>query len=272
MVVRAAFLIATMLIAAPFASAQQQPETLSLMKEPLYPPPLPADARDKLQADLAAARSTLQKDRGNVDATVSIARADMGLGHVGDAIETLTLGLEVHQDEPRLLLERGRDLIVMRKYDAAERDIRKAGDLPTAPCALAFVQYLKMQYKQSAATYAKCQNPGIFAYLADRFTGGSKVPRPTIKAEDLPPTAPPINLPGSVVRKTAKPEQSVPASYLDAAERLASGKKDEAKDRLKEIVEKHMDEWMTPAYIAAETDYSRLAKPTPHKGKKKKKN
>ena len=214
----------------------------------------------------------LQKDAGNVEATLTAARADMGLGHVGDAIEALTRTLEVRQDEPHLLLERGRALIVMRKYDAAERDIRKAGNLPASACALAFVEYLKTQYKQAAESYGKCENPGIFAYLADRFSGGSKIQRPAIKAEDLPPTGPPINLPGSVVRKTTTPERSVPASYLDAAERLASGKRDEAKDLLKEIVEKHRNEWMTPAYIAAETDYSRLAKPTPHHSKKKKKN
>jgi tetratricopeptide (TPR) repeat protein len=272
MVVRAALLIAMALLAAPLAHAQQQPETLSLMKEPLYPPPISPEIRDKLQADLATAKTALQKQPGNIDATLAAARADMGLGHVGDAIEALTRSLEVHPDEPHLLLERGRDLIVLRKYDAAERDIRKAGDLPASTCALAFVEYLKMQYKQAAETYPKCQNPGIFAYLADRFSGGSKVQRPAIKAEDLPPTAPPINLPGSVVRKTVTPERSVPASYLDAAERLASGKKAEAKDLLRQIVEKHTDEWMTPAYIAAETDYSRLAKPTPHKSKKKKKN
>jgi len=46
------------------------------------------------------------------------------------------------------------------------------------------------------------------------------------------------------------------------------GKKDPAEDALREIVEKQVNRWMEPVYIAAEADYARIALP-PKKKKKK---
>ena len=62
----------------------------------------------------------------------------------------------------------------------------------------------------------------------------------------------------------------IDASYLDAAQSLIDGKTGAAKDQLKQIVEKHRNEWMDPVYIAAEADYARLLKAEPKKKKKKK--
>jgi hypothetical protein len=48
--------------------------------------------------------------------------------------------------------------------------------------------------------------------------------------------------------------------YIDAVDDLMAGKTDAAKDRLKQIVEKHRNDWMNPVYIAAESDYARILK------------
>jgi tetratricopeptide (TPR) repeat protein len=250
------------LMSAVGAFAQQQPQTLSMLGTPLYPPPLPGDAREKLAADLASATSALKTDPSSIDNAIAVARADMALGQLGDAIEALTRAREPKPDDPRLLLETARDVIVNRKFDVAERDARKAAEtLPEANCVLGFALYLKADYVHAKAAYATCRDPGIFAYLADRFTGGSAVPRPVIdertgQTKQLPP---PLRIPGSIVH-AGKPQKPLAAAYLDAAERLAAGKRKDAAALLKPIVEKHMDEWMTPVYIAAEADYSRVAK------------
>ncbi|MGH9408319.1 MAG: tetratricopeptide repeat protein [Vicinamibacterales bacterium] len=252
------------LIAAIPGLAQEQPQTLSLLGAPLYAPPVAGDARARIESDLASAQAAFEKDPSNVDAALAAARADMALGHIGDALELLTRAREGKPDDPRLLVEAAGDLIVNRKFDAAERDARKAGEgAPGASCVLGFALYLKADYAHAKGAYAACRDPGVFAYLADRFTGGSTVPRPSVP--DTPAsTTPPLRLPGSLVRGDTT-EKPLTAAYLDAAERLASGKRKDARDLLKRIVEKHMAEWMTPVYIAAEADYARLAKRVPRK-------
>ena len=250
------------LLSAATAFAQQQPQTLSLLGAPLYAPPLAGDVRAKLEADLASADAALKKDPSSIDDAIAVARADMALGQLGDAIEALTRARQPKPDDPRLLLETARDVIVNRKFDVAERDARKAADtLPEANCVLGFALYLRADYTHAKAAYANCQDPGIFAYLADRFTGGSGVPRPVIdeRADQTTPPATPLRLPGSIVHP-GKPPKPLASAYLDAAEHLAAGKRKDAAALLEPLVEKHMDEWMTPVYIAAEADYSRVAK------------
>lgn len=256
---RVSLLLVVGLLTALPSFAQEQPETLSLLGAPLYAPPVPREAREALEADLATGRAALKKDPASVDAALAVARADMGLGHVGDALETLARTRELTPDDPRLLLENARDLIVNRKFDFAERDARKAAEtLPEAHCTVGFALYLKADYAHAKDAYAKCPDPGIFAYLADRRLGRSTIPRPSVGAATTPASSP-LTLPGSIAH-ASKPQPTLTAAYLDAAERLAAGKRKDAADRLKPIVEKHMSEWMTPVYIAAEADYSRVAK------------
>ena len=95
----------------------QQPETMSLLEKPLYAPALSKEERAAREAALAAARAAYAKDRTGVDAILGLARAQMALGLVGESLETLTHGVESKPDEPRLSLERGRGLIVIRKFD-----------------------------------------------------------------------------------------------------------------------------------------------------------
>ena len=98
----------------------------------------------------------------------------LALGRIGDALEMLTHGLEANPDEPRLLLQRGRSYIPIRKFDVAARDLRKAAEtLPAARCALGLAQYLSADYARAQGTYGKCADPGVFGYLAARRAGGA---------------------------------------------------------------------------------------------------
>ena len=66
-------------------------------------------------------------------------------------------------------------------------------------------------------------------------------------------------MPGSPAPRKEPPKAPLAADYLDAAELIIEGKTDAARDRLKDIVRKHRkNEWMEPAYVAAEADYARL--------------
>jgi tetratricopeptide (TPR) repeat protein len=256
--------ILALVLAAFFA---QQPETLSLLGEPLYPPSLSKSDRAQADEALRAAHAAYDKDPNAVANVVALARAHFAFGRVGDAIEVLTHGLEVNDDDPQLLRERGRGYLLIRKFDIAQRDLRKAAEkIPDAACDLALSQYLAGAFPHAQASYAHCKDPGVFGYLSARRAGAS-AERPSVARPETGPEE--IRMPGSPAPQKEKARPPLATDYLDAAEMLIAGKKDEATSRLKDIVQKHRKgEWMDPAYIAAEADYARLYKP-PHKKKKK---
>ena len=246
----------------------QQPETLSLLETDLYAPSFPRDVRAKLETNLADTRAAHEKDPKNADAAIAYVRAQVAIGHVGDALESIARAIEANPDDQRIVLERAKALVIYRKFDSAERDARKVLDtLPEANCTLGLALYLKMQFPESRNAYEKCSTPGLFKYLADRRAGGTAVARPDLSKLDETPLAPDIKLPGSVVSQPDKPKLTMTAAYVQAAETIAAektpprrGHKDPAEDALKGIVEKNENHWMEPIYIAAEADYARILK------------
>jgi tetratricopeptide (TPR) repeat protein len=249
----------------------QQPETMSLLEKPLFAPPLSSAERSNREAALAAARAASSRDPSSVDAVLALARAHMALGRVGDSLEVVTRALENKPDDPRLALERGRGLIVIRKFELAARELRKPAEtLPDASCALGLAQYLAADYPHARESLARCPDPGIFAYLADWRTGPSAMPRPVVSSVPTPDPSAAIRLPGATTKPGPAMRTPMTATYLDAAERLIKGNTEAAKGELKQIVEKNRNAWMDPVYIAAEADYARVLKAEPRKKKKKK--
>lgn len=239
----------------------QQPETMSLLEEPLYAPNLPKAARLAADAELARAHAEYVKAPSTPATIVALARAHAALGRVGDALVILTHGIEANPEDAVLFLERGRGYILIRKFEAAERDLRKASDkLPEARCALALAQYLSADYAHARTSYADCRDAGVFAYLAERRAGGTAGTRPA-PTGPVPSAPPPIQLPGTVRKGPERAPEPIAATYLAAIERLLSGDEDGGRDDLKKIVEKNRNDWMEPAYIAAEADYARVKKP-----------
>lgn len=247
----------------------QQPETMSLLEKPLFAPPLSKEERSKREAAMAAARRVHGRDPANVDAVLALSRAQMALGRVGDALEVLTRAVESKPDDARLALERGRGLMVIRKFDLAAKELRKPAEtLPEASCALGIAQYLAADYPHAREAFTKCPDPGVFAYLADWRTGPSAMPKPAVARQPVAVPSAPIRLPGAATKPGPTTRLPIAASYLDAAQNLIDGKTEAAKDLLKQIVEKNRNEWMDPVYIAAEVDYARLLKAEPKKRKK----
>jgi tetratricopeptide (TPR) repeat protein len=246
----------------------QHPETLSLLGTPLYAPSLPKAERQKAEAQLAVAHAAYEKQPNDPAAIIAFEQATLTLGRVGDALEILTHGLEVNPGEPRLLLERGRSYIRIRKFEIAARDLRRASATQaSAHCPLGLALYLSADYQGAREAYAKCSDAGVFGYLAARRAGQNPPSRPTPTGA-APSSAPPIRLPGSSAPRAVDSQKPIAASYLAAIEQLLDGKTDAATAQLKKIVEEYRkNDWMDPAYIAAETDYSRLYKPVRRKRK-----
>lgn len=250
----------------------QQPETMSLLEKPLFAPPLSKQERGKREAAVAAARDAHGRDPADVDAVLALARAQMALGRVGDALEVLTRAVESQPDEARLTLERGRGLMVIRKFDLAAKELRKPAEtLPDASCALGIALYLAADYPRAREALTKCPDPGVFAYLADWRTGPSAMPKPTVARQPVVDPSAPIRLPGAATKPGPTTRLPIAASYLDAAQNLIDGKTEAAKDQLKQIVEKSRHEWMDPIYIAAEVDYAKILKAEGKRQKAKRK-
>jgi tetratricopeptide (TPR) repeat protein len=256
-------IVAVVLVLAGAASGieGQHPETLSLLGEPLYAPPLSKAARISADAAMTEARARYDAAPNDIGAILALEQAHLTLGRVGDALEILTHGVEAHPDDARLRLERGRSYIRIRKFDLAQRDLRKAAEtLPSAHCSLGLAQYLAADFANARGSYGKCADPGVFGYLSTRRAGGTASAPPSGPLGPAPSTPPPITFPGTAGSKTAKPREPIARMYLDAIERLLDEKKDKARDALKKIVEKNRDDWMEPAYIAAEVDYAKVVK------------
>ena len=248
----------------------QQPETLSLLEEPLYAPPVSKAERARLEDVVAQARAEVSRDRANADAVLRLARAERDLGRIGDALEALTRAIEGKTDTPSLRLERGRGFVAIRKFELAQREFRKAAEtLPEARCDIAFTSYLLADYKKSHEEYLACKDSGIFGYLAARRAGADAGSRPELPAEPERQSRE-VKLPGSVTSKPASQERSMAGVYMDAVDRLVANERTAAKDLLKPLVEKHKSQWMEPVYVAAEADYARILKSEPKKKKKKK--
>lgn len=251
------------------AVVSQQPETLSLLGDPLYAPPVSKADRLRLEDEAAQARAAFARNPADADAALRLARAQRDLGHVGDALETVTRAIEGKADAPVLHLERGRGFVAIRKFELAQREFRKAVEtIPEAQCDLALSLYLLGDYQGSRREYGKCQTPGVFAYLAGRRAGEDAGAKPPIR-QDAPSRDRPARLPGSVASNATKPEASTEGAYLEAIERLLADQRPAAKDLLRTIVEKHKAEWMEPVYVAAENDYARIVNAEPRKKKKK---
>ena len=159
----------------------QQPETLSLLGKPLVAPSLPDDTRQKLEADLAAARAAYEKNPEDPDAVIWLGRRTAYLGRFGEAIEIFTRGIEAHPNEARLYRHRGHRFITIRKFDLAIKDLTKAAQLvegkedevepdgqpnernvPTSTLQtniyyhLGLAHYLKAEFTDALDAYRKC--------------------------------------------------------------------------------------------------------------------
>lgn len=118
----------TLLLAAGAAHGQE-PEARSLTGAPLHAPALPAEAREALEANLAAAQAAYDRDTTDADAIIWLGRRHAYLGHYRLAIDVFTKGIALHPDDARMYRHRGHRYITLRRFDDAIRDLERAAAL-----------------------------------------------------------------------------------------------------------------------------------------------
>ena len=119
------------------ASHAQTAEATSLLGRKLASPPLSAESRARMEAQLATAMAAWDKNRDDVEALIWAGRRTAYLGRFRDAIAIYTEGIKRHPTDARLYRHRGHRYLTVREIDLAIADFEKAVTLITAAGAKA---------------------------------------------------------------------------------------------------------------------------------------
>lgn len=103
-------------------------EVVSLLGRPLYAVPAGPE-RDRLEADLAAARRELQDHPNDPARVVWVGRRLGYLWRMNEAVKVFTEGIRKHPDHAPLYRHRGHRWISLRRFDEAIADLEKAAKL-----------------------------------------------------------------------------------------------------------------------------------------------
>jgi tetratricopeptide (TPR) repeat protein len=125
----ASLLIAITFTLAPAAEAQiiQDKKVSDFANRPA--PPLSAEARGKMESQLAEAREVYEADPNDPDAIIWLGRRLAYPGRFREAIEVYTKGIEKFPRDARLYRHRGHRYITLRKFALAIDDFKKAAAL-----------------------------------------------------------------------------------------------------------------------------------------------
>jgi tetratricopeptide (TPR) repeat protein len=131
--VRWASFVAAVLLAAPAAGQLPQRgiefEALSLLGDTLRRPRLDSATRERMQAELVAARVEAAAKPNDPDALIWVGRRLGYLGRYTAAIEVFTDGIRRFPNDARMYRHRGHRYISVREFDNAIRDFNRAAQL-----------------------------------------------------------------------------------------------------------------------------------------------
>ena len=110
-------------------SGTQPPSITSLLGRPLTPPVIAPEAKSRMEAQLATALATWEKDRDNADALIWVGRRTAYLGQYREALKIFTDGIVRHPTDARMYRHRGHRYLTVREIDRAIADFEKAASL-----------------------------------------------------------------------------------------------------------------------------------------------
>lgn len=104
-------------------------EAMSLLGQPLFAPVIPAEARARMEQDLAEARARYERDPNDAEALIWLGRRLAYLGFYREAIDVFSEGIRKHPDDARMYRHRGHRYITTRQISRAVSDLETAADL-----------------------------------------------------------------------------------------------------------------------------------------------
>jgi len=122
-------LSALLVVSAAGAATQTGPEATSLSGKPLVSPPIGAEARVRMESQLAEAQAALTREPNGADALIWVGRRTAYLGRYRDAIAVFTRGIAAHPQDARFYRHRGHRYLTVREIDRAIADLERATQL-----------------------------------------------------------------------------------------------------------------------------------------------
>lgn len=104
-------------------------EATSLLGEPLRRPDFPAETRQRLETNLAAARAAFDRAPTDADSIIWLGRRLAYLGRYREALATFSEGIRAHPEDARMYRHRGHRWITVRQLDSAVADLSRAAEL-----------------------------------------------------------------------------------------------------------------------------------------------
>lgn len=136
----------------PYSAAERSYQAISALGDTLYAPPLDPDTQSRLETELKSARASYQTNPKNVETALAYARQLTYMGDYQQAIAVLSKTIEAHPRRPELYRQRGEQYIIMRKFDRAIDDLRKATELLMESTEKQ-QRYIESQYYLGVASY-----------------------------------------------------------------------------------------------------------------------
>ena len=110
---------------------------------------------------IRSARAALEASPRNIARIVDLGVAQSGARQFREAIATFTRGLEIEPDNALLLRWRGHRYLSVREFDKAYADLTRGGSIDPGIYGiwyhLGVVQYLRGEFAEAAASFAKAQ-------------------------------------------------------------------------------------------------------------------
>lgn len=111
------------------SSQTPEPEAISLLGKPLYSSALPPATREKLEANLAAAKVEYDRNPNDPEKIIWLGRRTAYLGRFREAIRIYSEGIAKHPRSHKLYRHRGHRYLTVREIDKAAADLEKAAQL-----------------------------------------------------------------------------------------------------------------------------------------------
>lgn len=153
----------------PSVQAPAGAEAVSLFGEPLTTIPMSPEQRQERQRLLAEARAGAEARPGDAGAQLWYGRRAADLGHLREAVDIFTRALARFPDDPRLLGQRGRSYITLRRFDLAVADLERATRLVADRHDLLDVEEAAAKTAQNTLRSNLWFHLGVAHYLAGSF-------------------------------------------------------------------------------------------------------
>lgn len=104
-------------------------QAISALGDTLYAPPLDPDTESRFKTELKTAETKYKTQPGDAETIISYGRHTASMGNYQKAVFIFSQGIEEHPKDARFYRHRGHRYIILREFDKAIDDLKRATEL-----------------------------------------------------------------------------------------------------------------------------------------------